>query len=434
MNLLTLAIAVAISLRLAVAAAAWNFRGASAFLVPDSDGYLALSASLASRFTFNQLNQVELFRTPVYPLLLIPGVIVGYPVLYAVVFQAFVTAAIVALTYATARAATLEPRTSAACALFVAVEPTLMVWALRVMPETALTFCLLGFAWTTLRMFAAPNRALGLLAGVFLAAAAYTKPVAYPLIFIVFAGGIVYSAWRRDRRMWQAVLVCGLTSLSLVGAWQIRNYRMTGYAGFSTLFDRALYISASGGLESRAQGIPFEDVRTRLYERVNEFPADAPKRYDVMRRAGWSAIRHQPVQFLGLHLQGVVRTTFDPGGGEWVRLLATQGPRGGVDKAIREGLWAAVNDLMRSKPNVLWLSIALSPFVLAVTVLPIVAMTRLAAPQRPAFVFMMLVAVYFLVAGGGAPGMSRFRSPVIPLLVVMSGFALPVRTRVSYTV
>jgi 4-amino-4-deoxy-L-arabinose transferase-like glycosyltransferase len=420
---LAAAIATAVSLRALIAALWWKLRGEAAFLVPDSTGYLALSKSMTQGFGFAQPDGPELFRAPGYPFMLMPGVIAGHPILYALALQLLFTGGIVALTFAIVRTLTGNLRTAAIGAFVVALEPTLLLWSLEVMPETVLAFCLLGFVWAALRLLDTASPQWSLAAALFLSAAAYVKPIAYPLVVVLIAVGLAYSVKQGHRRMRLAAATAAVTCLSLVGVWQMRNYAQTGYLGFSTLFDHAVYISAGGSLAARKEHRSFGTVRVGLYDRARAHPE--PVRYDFMRREGWTSIRRKPIDYLQVHLQGMIRTALDPGAIEWLRAFGTAERHGGVDKAIDAGLWAAIRDHLGSNSKALWGSIALSPFVAVLTVLPILAATRLDRARRTPFILMAGVVLFFLAAGGGVPGMSRFRAPVVPLLVIMSALAWP---------
>ncbi len=424
-DLLISALVIGMFARVALATAAWSMRGSEAFLLSDSRGYLLLASSLATRLRFESANgEPELFRTPGYPLALVPGSIAGHPILYALGLQLMMSAAIILVVFLVGRKLTRSDRIAGWCAVATAIEPTLMLWSMQVMPETLLALCLVCFVWAAIHTLRDPRPAWAVLSAVFLTGAAYVKPIAYPLVWVMCTTALVYSLAWQPRRAAKAAATFALTCALLLTAWHIRNAARTGYGGFTTLFDHAIYISAGGSIAARAEGAPFLEVRNRLYERLDAYSPSAPDRYEIMRRDGWALVARHPVAYLNTHLQGILRTVLDPGATDWLRLFGAYTHAGRLQAFISDGLHAGIRRVIDTNPAVFWLSLALSPFVIALAVLPTVAATRITPEHKPAFALLSVAVIYFIVAGGGVPGMGRFRAPIIPLLILMSAFAL----------
>jgi hypothetical protein len=425
-DLLISALVIGTAARMALATLAWGARGSEPFLLPDSQGYLLLASSLATRLRFESASgEPELFRTPGYPLALVPGSLAGHPILYALVVQVVLSAAIVVVTFLVAQKLTRSDRIAGWCAVATAIEPTLMLWSIQVMPETLLALCLLCFLWTAVHTLRDPHPGFAVLAAVFLTSAAYVKPVAYPLVWVMCTVALVYSVASQPKRVTRAVVMFTLTCALLLTVWHVRNGVRTGYGRFSTLFDHAIYISAGGSIAARADRIPFLEVRNRLYERVDAYSPSAPHRYELMRRDGWALVARHPFDYLQTHLQGIFRTLFDPGATDWLRLFGAYSRAGRLQAFINDGLYAGIRRLIDTNPAIVWLSLTLSPFVVALVVLPSLAAVRITQNGHTvAFALMSITVIYFIVAGGGVPGMGRFRAPVIPLMILMSAFAL----------
>lgn len=133
MNRLRAALVAGLGLRLTLIMLALVRRGNEAFLVPDSRGYLALARSLTHGAFRNWSGDVEVFRTPGYPLLLTPGIWMGAPIAFAIAVNLLLTIAIVLAMHAIARR-WFDEKTAGLCAIVVAIEPTLLTWSLKVMP------------------------------------------------------------------------------------------------------------------------------------------------------------------------------------------------------------------------------------------------------------------------------------------------------------
>ena len=424
------AIGAGLLIRAVLIAVVWAQRGPAAFLVPDSYSYLRLADRLAFGHGFiDRWGLPEMFRTPGYPLLLSAGSAIGHPVLFALVLQSLMTAGIITLTYAIARRLTHDERLAGICALVVALEPTLLTWSMRVMPETALTLCLVAFVYAALRVIdegrnsplSPPQRGEGqgegrlsrktwiITAAVMLCAAAYMKPIAYPLVFIVCIASFI-----RPRVALLFVLACAV----LLVPWIARNHR-AGYTGFSTLMARAVYVSAGGSVLANREHRPYEDVRKELIRRADvRGPTAKPQRF---AREGVALVASDPIGYAKTHLKGVLRTLFDPGATEYLRMFDLYREGGGAMIASR-----GIGTAARAYPLPFWSSIALGLILAPLVILPFIGAYRW---PTLGFLLIALVAGYLVFAGGGVPGYSRFRAPAVPFLVVMSAVAFVRRSR-----
>jgi 4-amino-4-deoxy-L-arabinose transferase-like glycosyltransferase len=401
---LSWAIAAGLLVRALLIAAAWAQRGPAAFLVPDSFSYLNSAARLAAGKGFaDRWGLPEMFRTPGYPLLLAAGPAIGHPVLFALVLQSLMTIGIIVLTYAIACELLHDERLAGICALVVAIEPTLLTWSMRVMPETALTLCLVAFVYAALRVLDLPHRRWIVTAALMLCAAAYMKPIAHPLVFIICIASVV-----RPRTTLLFVLVCA----TLLVPWIVRNHR-AGYTGFSTLMARAVYLSAGGSVLAQREHRPYTDVREELEHRADvRGPTAQPQRY---AREGLSLVASDPLGYAKTHIRGVLRTLFNPGATEYLRMFDLYREGGGALMAGR-----GIADTARAYPLPFWSSIALGIILMPLVILPWVGAYR---SPTTAFFLLAVVAGYLVFAGGGVPGYSRFRAPAVPFLIVMSAVA-----------
>lgn len=404
------ALGVGLLIRALLVAAAWAQRGPIAFLVPDSLSYLKLADRLASGKGFiDQWNLPEMFRTPGYPLLLSVGSAIGHPVLFALVLQSLMTAGIIALTYSIARRLTGDERLAWICALVAAIEPTMLTWSMRVMPETALTLCLVAFAYAALRVIDGVASRWTVLAALMLCTAAYMKPIAYPLVFIICIASLV-----RPRAALLFILVCA----ALLVPWIARNHR-AGYTGFSTLMARAVYVSAGGSVLAQREHRPYEDVRQELIRRADvRGPTAQPRRF---AREGLSLVASDPIGYAKTHVKGMLRTLFDPGATEYLRMFDLYRDGGGALMASR-----GIGTTARAYPIAFWSSIALALILAPLVILPFIGAYR---SPTVAFMLLAIVAGYLVFAGGGVPGYSRFRAPAVPFLIVMSAVAFTRRSR-----
>ncbi|HEX7831476.1 MAG TPA: hypothetical protein VF787_17605 [Thermoanaerobaculia bacterium] len=396
MNRLRAALVAGLVLRIVLIVLALVRRGKEAFLVPDSRGYLALARNLSGGAFRNWFGDVEVFRTPGYPFLLTPGVWIGARMAFAIAVNLLLTIAIVLATHAIARRY-FDEKTAGLCALVVAIEPTLLTWSLKVMPETAFTLAIL------LAVFFAREKPF--VAAIFIVAAAYLRPIAYPLVFVLCLLAFFAIGWRK-------ALVATAICIALLAPWHLRNYALTGFAGFSSVMDRAMYLSAGGSIAAERAGVSYAEMRKRMLEEDRVRAAASSERQSRIRKKGLALILSNPIGYAKTHVAGMARTLFDPGAAEYLRILNLY-DRGARDMPLRE--------LPSRYPLVFSASLVLAIALLPLVILPIVALAK--SWRDPRFLLLAVIAGYLVFAGGGIPGNARFRAPVVPLLVLMSGFA-----------
>jgi 4-amino-4-deoxy-L-arabinose transferase-like glycosyltransferase len=406
--MLRVAIVLAIALRVSLILLLGDLGPPDAFRATDSITYTTGAASLASHGEYlDQNGKPEIFRTPGYPLVLAPfmalhaadSLIVALNIVFAVL--------VVIVTWRIARQLFGDDRVAGICALIVAVEPTMLIWSLKVMPETLFTLCLLLFAYAAICE-------KPVAAGIALCAAIYVKPIAWPLVLIA----PLVAVWFKPKR----ALILFVTCVALLAPWHIRNYVTSGYPGFSSLIDRSIYITAGGSVAARQQGVAFTEMRRQLIARDDARAGDS-SRYAEMRRDGVSRIASDPIGWAKTHAFGMFRTLFEPGVTEYARTFGLYTANGGL-AAMVDGGFAA---FAHAHPILIAVSIVWAIVLLPLVLLPIIGAMRVPPQSRLAFGLFALITLYLVAAGGGVPGYHRFRVPAVPFLVLMSAFAYTAR-------
>jgi 4-amino-4-deoxy-L-arabinose transferase-like glycosyltransferase len=399
-------LAIALGVRLVLILAVFLVRGGDGFRAIDTYTYLTPAANILEDFRYTGPDgEPELFRTPGYPLLLVPGVAAGSPIAYALALNLGASLALVALLFGLARQLVGE-RAAGWCALVAALEPTMLLWSVKVMPETLLTLALLCFVFAALR-----GRIV--LAAVALCAAAYLKPVAWPFVPIAFAYLFFREGWRRS-------LVFLVTCVALLAPWHLRNHAVTGFPGFSTVTERTLYFGVGASIAARQEGTAYGNVRARM---LKDAAAIAPReRYPAIRREGLRLLRTDPAGYARTHLASMARTLFEPGAIEYLRLFGAYPEEGGsLLLIVDRGLVRGSLELARTRPVAVWSSVVLAVLLLPLVVLPF-GSWRSASARGPAVLFALLA--LWLVAAAGVVGASRFRVPAVPCLVLLGALAL----------
>ncbi|MCL4818887.1 MAG: glycosyltransferase family 39 protein [Vicinamibacteria bacterium] len=412
--------AAAALLRLAIPAAcfAWG-DGAVALLTPDSPLYLELAASLAAGRGYVAAGEPHVFRPPGYPLLLVPGIWLGAPILFAVVAQAVLGALTCVFVHRAASELTGDERGGRVAALWVAVDPVLVAWSARLMAETGLALGMAAAAFGLVRLHGGarwPGRAW-LAAG--LAVAAAFKPIAAFVPAALFLLLLVSPPrWARDRRGREAILTAALP-LFLLLPWAARNAVVAEYWGFSSQFDRILTLSAPAAVEARQQARPFSSVRAEK-RRAIQTPG-FERAYDALRRDGVAVIAAGFGDYARVHLAGMTRVLISPGAQPLHEPFRSTTELSRV--VLDEGLVRAARHMSRERPEV-WVTQWLLLPALLVLLATAAAGAWRGAGSPSARLGLAGLALGLLVLSGGPWSQSRFRAPLVPLLAVLSACAL----------
>ncbi len=309
-------------LRVLVGLAAWYVRGVDAFVTPDSSTYLALASSLVERHTFSDAAGFpELFRTPGYPLVIAIGAWLGKPVWFALAAHLALTVAIVAMVFYAVRRLTSDDLVATVSAWAVALEPTMLVWSLKVLSETLFTACLVACVAAALRTLQGGGHRWAVIAAVALAASIYVRPIAYPLVVIVPVMLALMGPGSLMMRLRRSAILLIVTA-ALVAPWHLRNWLVAEYPAFSMVGERMLVISVAGAIDAHRDHRPFLEVRQGILDRLGiAGPTLGRPAGAVIRGKAWETLADNPLIYVRIHLEGILRTVFDPAGVEYMRML-----------------------------------------------------------------------------------------------------------------
>ncbi|MEG3900534.1 glycosyltransferase family 39 protein [Microcoleus sp. B4-C5] len=151
----------------------------SAAYTPDTDSYLVTARKLIESGQFVYSVQPEIFRTPGYPLLLIPGILLDQQEIVAIFIQIMLSCFTIFLIYKIALAIWGESKIATFCALLYAVEPVSILWLTLLMPETLFTALITLFIYLLIKYFTEKSWKQLLYAAITLAASIYVRPIGY---------------------------------------------------------------------------------------------------------------------------------------------------------------------------------------------------------------------------------------------------------------
>ncbi len=258
----------------------------------DSYGYLELSDVLHKRHAFTRLATfdenskfyLERFRTPGFPVfLLIFHHILKIPLSGVVFVQILISLLSAFIVYKTASLIN-EKIAVLSCAVML-FDPTLTVYSLMLLTETLFIFILALLLWIFVLYLKTNKVKFLILSAILVAAAAYTRPVAF---FFAIPLAIAIIIFHIRKNFLQAIghtLILLIIAHGLIGIWQWRNFQHHKTWSFSsidtiTIGDEAgtgLFKSYARNRDDVSQGLPpwayYVNVTSRCFASLMTRPS-----------------------------------------------------------------------------------------------------------------------------------------------------------------
>jgi 4-amino-4-deoxy-L-arabinose transferase-like glycosyltransferase len=410
--------------------------------VGDAREYDALARSLLLRRAFTRDSlppyQPELFRTPLYPLLLAPGAALpAGTVVWGLALQSVLSLMLVLLTYRLARTLGLSPSRSALAALLAALSVNLAFLSTKLITET-LFATLLAAGILLYARYVTGHRWLDLVgSGVGLGLLALTRPIALYLP-VLMAGHLLWRALRRREALAAPLLLIAASSLVIL-PWIARNYRSAGFAGLSTAAQHNLFLYNAATVLAAEKGITLDQARdTMQAEAYSRFGA-----LDTTDEAGyWTRLasvagrvyRQRPLRAALVQASGFAMTVLTPLS---LQPLLSHCGASGLEEApphvMQNALRLLVSGRFGAAATLAWRGriALLPPFALVLLTLASLHLLALLLGVLAALVrrragttaWLLLPILYFTLLPGPV-GEARFRAPIEPLLCVMAAAGL----------
>jgi hypothetical protein len=406
----------------------------SNFYHPDVADYVNLAHSLVNEGRFEQLGRPELFRVPAYPLLLIPGIILGYP--YAVTFllQILLSCVTVYLVYRIGTLVFQDERVGVAGALLYAMEPLSILYCSDLLTETLFTACNTWFLYHLVRYLRTWSFTSLVCAALAVTASSYVRPGSIYLPILVAGFLVVLVLMGRGRRgiLWHVPAFLALCVVLLV-PWTIRNIRTAHYPGFSTVFDWNAYFMYRPALlllAGESPEIVSEDEKRLLSAREKgtisegEFHKAVGKKGAEVLLANWPyavtlTARGTVSMFLApsvaspyLDRLNIIHLKFrqeQPGEAMRDRVI-------GFERGIRRAIEV-------SSPGTLVVRVVSGLYYYAYLLLFVGAFVSREVRRNLLIIALLLVSCYLWIVTA-AVGAARYRHPIMPVVCVVAGYSL----------
>ena len=392
------------------------------FKLPDTASYLACAESLVRTGSFSIGGIPEIVRTPGYPLLLVPGVLLRHVTSVTVLLQMFLGCVTVWLVYGATLALTGNRTAATTAGLLGAVEPLSVLYCSLLLAETLFATAIMLFLFLFVCHLKTGKISYLVTAACALVATIYVRPIAYWLPFAMAV--VLAAAHRRQGKRGRSVLlafvflcICAVS----IGLWQVRNYRATGYRGFSGIGEQTLCFYDAAAVEAAVRGEPYYAVQQRMRYHNGMVDVSGAEGLEHIAVKARRIIFAHPGVFAILYAKGIVRTLFDPAAVDYLKFLGCyQEGSGLLGKIVDRGLADAMCELARTRPALFWgnlgLGLVLSVYLVG-ALLPFVRSRERGVPLGA----VAIVALYLIILSGGPNALGRFRHPVMPLVCVLAG-------------
>ncbi|MEK0180253.1 ArnT family glycosyltransferase [Microcoleus anatoxicus] len=407
----------------------------------DTESYLITARKLIESGQFANSVQPEIFRTPGYPLLLIPGILLGQQELVAIFIQIILSCFTIFLIYKIALAIWGESKIATFCALLYAVEPVSILWLTLLMPETLFTALITLFMYLLIKYFTERSWKNLLCAAITLAASIYVRPIGYYLPFLISAILLIGSLTKFHKNKILMIHACVffLVAMGSVGIWQVRNYVKTGYSGFAAVSDYNLYCYNGASVIAKQKNITFEEMAEQLgcdnparylkfHPEQQEWSQSRIYRY--MGKEGKKMIMSHTWDASIVHLEGTLRTLVETPAKLYLKRFTKQRrPALSLSSQIPKLLtgqtsWRVIFSNFHISPLVFFadlsLLLILGAYLLGVTA----ALLSSNFLKNRAMIMLVSIAAYFLAVSGGVAGGYRFRLAIMPIICLLGGYGL----------
>lgn len=338
-------------------------------MVHDGEHYDLLAKSLLQTQTFPSA-----YRSPGYPVLIaVFYKIFGQTPIPLFLFQAILSTASIGLLFLLGKDILGKERAGYAfiVAALMGLNPEIAAYSVVMLRETVTFFLLVLSAWLCLGMLMRDWR-YGIGLGFAMAALMYIRQEACLMIFVMIAGGLFRSEWRR-RGIFGGSVATGIIALCIL-PWMIYCGLYRGYGNMqsaldSNLFVRTWYFSTSGKVEPelRRHIVDVTDQKHLSPEQVKRYiippllVSELPKNDVLAESALYKKLGRIARENLQNHRKqyfiDCVKAFKDTMGGYWLAWWKPYWDAPDFSTNIRQGQWWVV--IIKMANRVVWPAVVL---------------------------------------------------------------------------
>ncbi|NJK68384.1 MAG: glycosyltransferase family 39 protein [Microcoleus sp. SU_5_3] len=300
----------------------------------DTGSFMQPAFQLIEHGKFFNNGQPELFRTPGYPLFLIPGMLLGHLEIVTIPMQIFLDCLTIYLIYKIALPLFKVENIATLCAFLYAIEPLAVLRSSILMSESVFTTLVTLFLYKLIVFFDSRSWKQLFFAAIALTASIYVRPIGYYLPFLITTILLIWSLKNRQKNkvLIVQIFVFFIVTMSSLGIWQIRNYITTGYSGFTAVSDYNLYCHNGASVIASKKKMPIKKVFEELGCNGREkYLTIHPKQqqwsqaqiYRYMGQEGKMMMMNHPFTYSIYHLEGMLATLIETPGKRYLTLFSS---------------------------------------------------------------------------------------------------------------
>jgi hypothetical protein len=422
--------------RLALLAAALARTGISSIIFPDTPTYLEPGRNLLLHGRFVVDGLPAIFRTPGYPLFLAITSLAGLPA--ASIANLILSVFSVFLVWKLSKAAFNDDSIALCAAWIFAFEPLSVAYSVALLSDT-LFVTLLLLSVERQAVFLRERRLPVLaMAGLWLAAATYVRPVTYYLPVALALGfllvlsrvpGITHKQHEPvDGPLglyWKAPAVLLISVLPWLAVWQIRNRVETGYGGFSSVTEINLYYFSAASVIANVEHQGIQDVKNSLKLHLEQNKLNQGQQLAFMRSEAISVIRaHFEVYLRGCFIS-LSETIFNPGAGYYDKLLYPENAIHDVQLPVGQNPILRVILFAKAYPWIFAEKIIFETVLLGLYLVAMRGAFRINISN--VFLWFLLgISLYFIAttAAGTPETEARYRLPIMPIVCILAAVGI----------
>lgn len=417
--------------RLLFAVVIWKIDGGQAFSSPDTNSYLVparamLHGTFASNIRLMPREGPELFRTPGYPLILMPAVAL-HSLAFAIFENCLLATLIAWVIWRITECFSSDPRARVWAVLLYCIEPLGFMYCEKILSETAFAALFALFVWLMVLFFRRPDSVKLAGAALVLGCATYIRPVSLYQAFWLMPVLLLFPRNASWRQRALGTLLFPAVFLATLAPWVVRNQVVEGYRGFSSSGAFNLYFYGDAALQAKLQHSTLGDEQRKLgyqdYFAVHPEQQEWPQARIIRF---WDAESKKDIAghwrvYAGMQAKGAVEMLFIPGVSELLRDLRLYPMLGSpISEKMNQGILPALRWLIRTYPVA---AVAVPLMLVLLLVYYGLALTGLRyVPPEISALFLWLTLYFVLVSGFAAN--ARFRIPFMPLVCIAAGLAI----------
>jgi len=407
-------------------------KGTDTFIDIDSGGFISLAKELLNQGSFSSF-----YHTPGYPLFLLIGQLFTDSLVIPIFFQIIVSSLCVFLVFVITKKLFNNDNTALVAACLAAIEPLSILYASKLLTETLFTLFVLLIVYCFIHYVTHQSYKYLILTALAIAGSAYVRPISFYFSYywgIAFLLLYLFKSIPLKKAVGHWFILMIITQ-GLIGIWQIRNHVLYDYNGFASVSEYNQYFYNAASLMARLNNQSYYQVQKDLINTERQkfltehpdvqYPNHEGTFYKGLSRKTIQLIIQNPITYGIIHLKGIIRLLFDPGGIFYLRMLKLYPVKGGLlGKLIDSNIVKVAFDLMINQPLVFWSNIILGIILIGFYSAMVFSYCSREFWKNSQAMCLILLSLYYIILSGGPLGYHRFRTPLMPIFCIIAAYGI----------